>query len=99
MSKIIKFSVEGESYKGLIYEEEDLHDHIRIRLEHNVKTNTQSLFNYSNLDDSHILLSRKHENYLYDLIIFINNDFNIKEFKNTYMFKNHQILEILFSQL
>jgi hypothetical protein len=102
MSKLIKFSVGEESYRGLIYDEEDLYEHVKLRLAHNMKEDTihnSHTFDFSKIDESYILLSRKQNFSLYDLVIFIDDNFNIKEMKNTYSFKEDQISEILFSQI
>lgn len=102
MSKVIKFSVGEESYRGLIYEENDLYEHVKLRLEHNMKDcaiHNSHTFDFSKIDESYIMLSRKTNLSLYDLVIFIDDNFNIKQMKNTYSFKEDQISEILFSQI
>jgi len=102
MSKIIEFSVDEEFYRGLIYEEEDLYEHVKLRLINNLKDDNiynKNIFNFSKIEESHIILNRKINLSLYDLVIFLDDNFNIKQLKNTYLFKEDQISEILFSQI
>lgn len=103
MSKVIKFSVGEESYHGLIYEECDLYGHVKLRIEHHMNDEhgdkTSPPFNFAKIEEHHISIEKIHSRYLYDIILFIDDNFNIKVLKNTYLFKDDVISEILFSQI
>ena len=102
MSRHIKFKFKDEMYSGLIYSEEDLYYHVKVRLVNNMssaESQVLQVFDFSKIDESHIDLKNKKNFTLYDLILFIDDHFNIKEIKNTYCFKKDQIKEILFSEI
>ena len=98
MSKVISFKIEEGLYKGLIYEEEDLYEHVRLRLLNNMSQNKTN-YDFSKVDESYVMLGRKQNHSFFDLIIFVDDHFNIKQIKNIYSFKEDQISEILFSQI
>ena len=98
MSKLISFKIEEGLYKGLIYEEEDLYEHVRLRLLNNMSRNKTN-YDFSKVDESYVMLDRKQNHSFFDLVIFVDDHFNIKQIKNTYSFNEDQISEILFSQI
>ena len=58
MSKVISFKIEEDLYKGLIYEEEDLYEHVRLRLLNNMSQNKTN-YDFSKVDESRVMLDRK----------------------------------------
>ena len=86
------------SYKGLIYTEDDLYEHVKLRYSNDRNNFIKNKYSYK-IDESCILLSRKTYSGLYDLIVFIDDNFNIIEFKNTYVIKMESIIDVIFAEI